>query len=1468
MCAFLGAFNDSDTWTYINRVFVRALTYSKYDSEGRPTELITSEAITGYATNTNGDIAVTISSNSGLIRLYVYYTTTNSGTGAVAGLLNYEGVKKGSGGSVIKTRELTYENYLQGSRRICPVRAEMLFQSDVSGGSVASTTTYIYTLFTGSLRFEQLETALPAISATENGSGTSNRRIERYDQYGQLLWRREERGFLTRFRYDNASGGRTQRIDDVATGQITDSPAVPSGWSTPAGGGLHLVTDYILDHFGRSTQELGPVHDVSLAGVNTPLRRTSWTVYRDSAGEVRRAKGYITQASSSVTALIEPIMVRRTDDNRRATETIVTRRAAGVTGALTSTENVSDQTRWVRWSQWTYDNNSTTANKERVYFVIPTSGAGTSTGNYSETAWQYGIDARRLRELTPGGTIRRWTYDVRKRVTGLWIGTDDTGATEQDPSDGGSNDMRQVEGYQYDNGGVGSNKVTELRLPVDANISNDRVLSFAYDWRNRLTSVTGDLNQRNEYQLNNQGRVTRVEERNGTGGILLGRMDIFYDLLGRIYRITRFAVNVSDGTVGNGLSSNRWYDASGNLIKLAPPGSKLLIKHRYDGVSRRTVTFKSVNPSDDTYAEASSVSTDTVVEQEEVFYDSASNINRVAARLRFHDETTQGALASPTISPKARVSHTAYYSDALGRAVAKASFGTNGGANFTRPVTVPSRSDTVLVDSTDYGWSLLNAGESFNRSESVTNYDPKSIPTRLRWNSAHWIVETVKDLGGISKTTQVTYNSDGNPTEVLQLNSTTGNQSTKFLYGATLAESQIASKQLRRSTIYPDSLDVDISGTDQIKLKRNRQGQVTEYIDQAGTVHVLDYDKRGRLIHDRATVLGPNINGAVRRISRTYEARGLPDRITSTNNSTVGSGTVVNELQFEYNDFGNITSEWQEQTGAVNPVTSPRLQYTYANGSANHVRQISMTYPSPGGRVITFDYGTSAGLNDLLSRVALVQDGSTSLVEYSYLGIDVFVRASYSMQPGIELTYIKQGAEPNGDAGDQYSGLDRFGRVVDQRWIKSSDGSARVRVQYGFDRNGNRLFREDLVASSGQDELYTYDAVNQLTQRGLGTLNPTRTALTGTPVGEEFFTLDPTGNWRGPSSGYVVRTNGAVSLDQNRTTNRANEIQSITATTGTNWFDPTYDSAGNMTGIPQPAALASGFTARYDAWNRLAELISGMGSLGAYRYDGIGRRVSKLVGVQTRRFYYTRNWQIVEERIGSSSSADRQFVWGRRYVDDLIVRDVGSQRLYVLHDYFHPVALSDTSGSILERYGYDAYGEARIMDSAFSARSSSSYAWETRFAAYRWDSESRLLLARFRLIHPILGTWSSRDLLKWAEKPNLYEVVSNRPINAVDPLGLCEEYPWEPIEPYLLQPDDLRSLWDSGQPKELKLNDHWSISLQVGISGSGSDGFSGSGTVGAYFNYGRWSGGGAFTEKNPFSNSPEESCWFKLKWSF
>lgn len=61
--------------------------------------------------------------------------------------------------------------------------------------------------------------------------------------------------------------------------------------------------------------------------------------------------------------------------------------------------------------------------------------------------------------------------------------------------------------------------------------------------------------------------------------------------------------------------------------------------------------------------------------------------------------------------------------------------------------------------------------------------------------------------------------------------------------------------------------------------------------------------------------------------------------------------------------------------------------------------------------------------------------------------------------------------------------------------------------------------------------------------------------------------------------------------------------------------------------------------------------------------------------------------------------------------------------------------ISDTTGAVQERYGYDGFGTPRYMDGSFGARSSSSYGWETLFGAYRYDLETGFYQVRYRYLH-------------------------------------------------------------------------------------------------------------------------------------
>ncbi|HEY1602261.1 MAG TPA: hypothetical protein VGG64_21845 [Pirellulales bacterium] len=542
---------------------------------------------------------------------------------------------------------------------------------------------------------------------------------------------------------------------------------------------------------------------------------------------------------------------------------------------------------------------------------------------------------------------------------------------------------------------------------------------------------------------------------------------------------------------------------------------------------------------------------------------------------------------------------------------------------------------------------------------------------------------------------------------------------------STLSNSAVARADLLRSVTYPDG------GV--VSYEYNRQGQVTQMTDQNGTVHQYAYDLLGRPTADSVITLGTGIDGAVRRIARTYNTAGLPQNVTSYSAAT--GGTVANDIFYQYNGFQQLTAEYQSHSGAVNTSSTPAVQYTYADGSQNTVRLTEITYPSGNGP--SYEYAGPYSDDDMLSRVTQIMDSSGPVVDYVYLGLKTFVQVEYP-DPGIRYDLAF------GSGSNLYAGLDNFGRVIDCRWRKVYTGADVERIQYGYDLASNRTWRHNTVAPGGNDELYTYDGLHRLADFQRGTFSGTdRTTITSQTLGQSWM-LDATGNWSA-----FVDTDALVSansVSQTRTHTKANEIATFAASSGSVWATPSYDAAGNMTVFPQPSAPTSSYSATYDAWNRQVEITG----VAANAYDGVHRRTRKTVVGSWREYYYSSSWQVLEERVDSSTAPDRQFYWGLRYIDDLILRDRSSERLYALQDAnWNVTAIIDITGTIHERYRYTAYGVPVFLDASFDVASyeSSSFDWETTYAGYRFDQEVFLHDVRNRAFDPLVGVWLTCDPL-------------------------------------------------------------------------------------------------------------------------
>jgi RHS repeat-associated protein len=223
-----------------------------------------------------------------------------------------------------------------------------------------------------------------------------------------------------------------------------------------------------------------------------------------------------------------------------------------------------------------------------------------------------------------------------------------------------------------------------------------------------------------------------------------------------------------------------------------------------------------------------------------------------------------------------------------------------------------------------------------------------------------------------------------------------------------------------------------------------------------------------------------------------------------------------------------------------------------------------------------------------------------------------------------------------------------------------------------------------------------------------------------------------------------------------------------------------------MTTIPQPADPTKSYTGTFDAWNRLIKLVdtASANTVQTNAYDGRNYRTIRgtyTAGVlsETRHYYYTTGWQVVEERVGSSTAPNRQFVWGLRFIDDLIVRDRDAtgggtlnERLYAMQDPLGSVVgVANTFGAVQERYAYSPYGAPTFLTPPFGSRGSSSFDWETLFVGYRADTATSLYAVRNRVLHPRFE-WLTRDPLVSRDMNSLYVYVGGNPVRRTDPLGL------------------------------------------------------------------------------------------------
>ncbi len=424
-------------------------------------------------------------------------------------------------------------------------------------------------------------------------------------------------------------------------------------------------------------------------------------------------------------------------------------------------------------------------------------------------------------------------------------------------------------------------------------------------------------------------------------------------------------------------------------------------------------------------------------------------------------------------------------------------------------------------------------------------------------------------------------------------------------------------------------------------------GEMTSKKMKNGLIHSYQYDAAGRQIADIVTDFGQSsIDKSVLGLQYQYDALNHPILFQSmgpsdVNNVNLDPKTWVlkNSVQRIYNGFGQVTEEDQSSSGIISVV---KYGYDYSN---NHSRLISMTYPDTS--VLYYNYsdipGDVAGLDNSISRVSFLSDSQGNhLEEYQYLGLSTVVtRGHTSNGSTLVLTYIKAPGDPIGDAGDNYTGLDRFGRVINQQWTLATAATQTAPAtttdlehdQYGYDANSNVLYRDNLVyvdanGKNSLSELYSnsnngvsYDLLNHLAGFRIG----------------ELYAQPGTTTFNSISNGTED-----TSQRKNYYWDSQGNLQAIGS------FDASNSLITPVNAVSQTAPSGN----IYDAWNRFiyatSSITTGVSNTpndtatSSYQYDALGRKIStvdklpqlfNLSFTETQNFIYDVNGNVISDSV-------------------------------------------------------------------------------------------------------------------------------------------------------------------------------------------------------------------------------------------
>ncbi|MFT8889680.1 MAG: glycoside hydrolase domain-containing protein [Ethanoligenens sp.] len=1073
----------------------------------------------------------------------------------------------------------------------------------------------------------------------------------------------------------------------------------------------------------------------------------------DSAGRIATQKDAITGSNASTfsydtTSVSGELIVTVTDRNGNTSKNVFNSSTLQLVSAADENGNTTT---------YTYDTNGNLASEtdalgnatittydSQNHPLVVTDKTGSKTTN------TYDAKGNKLTVTNPDGGQITYTYNSSNRVTS-------------------TTDLRGTQtAYTYDSNGLltekdyGSEKTINsytTGLLTKSTDPNGNVTVYAYDAAGRLTSVTDAEENVTVYTydaVGNQLSKTdplgeKVSATYSSRSVVLTRTDANGNITTSVYNGNLKVVSVTDP---KGNKTTYSYDGEDHLIQTTDaqghtvlatydPAGRVLSRtdavgntaqYTYDAVGNvLTMTNSKGGVTTDTYYAngKKKTETDPAGNQTTYGYDSGWRLNAATNSLgktTSYVYSNAGDLSSVT-DPLAN--KTSYTYDAYGNRLTTTAPNGNVTTNTYDLNNNQTSVKDALGNTTTYTYDVLN--------HRIKVTDANVHSTTTAYDAVGRVVSQTDALGN---TSSVAYDSNGN---VIEQTDALGNAVSQTTYDTTNLPITVKDAldnttlntydSLRRLTRTEDPLtNITAYGYD-------ANGKITSATDPLNGVSSASYDADG----NQTSVTNP-LGGAF--------SYGYDDSNRSTSESTTSGGTI----SYTYNAL-NLLSEMLN-------ARSQKRDYTYDD--AGRIKSFtdpegttSYTYDANGNILTVTDaVGTITRQYDALNRVAKVTDTSGNVVQYTYDAVGNLASLIYPDGKTVSYTYdadnrmltvtdwasritryaydangrLTQTTRPDGSVLTQsYDTAGRLTSAVD----KDSSGNTISNYSYTYDANGN-ILTEDLVASSTDNASMTYDALNRLTAKG-------DKDASGNALASYGYAYDADGNITSGTSSQQTTTLTYDNLDR---------LSSYNSQT------PTFDLDGNMT-----ACVLSGSTVNftYDSGNRLTQA-----GTTAYVYDANDNRVSATTSGQKLQYVYENVAAKLSQLLvhTAADGSETTYIYGLGLIGH---QDSSGYSTYHYDYRGSTVALTNTSGTVTDRFTYGAYGEILThtgsSDTLFQYNGRDGVTTESNSIYYMRARFYVTSIQRFANADTLIGTVQNSSSL------NRYAYANDNPINNVDPSG-------------------------------------------------------------------------------------------------